>query len=457
MKKGKVIQAIGTVVDVEFAVQDMPLLFTALQINKKENEKIILEVVQHIGDGIVRCISLKKNSGIFRGMEVINLESPILVPVGIKMLGRMINSLGEFIDDKKELIEYEKKSIHSNPPLFSEQVIKREILETGIKVIDLLCPYLKGGKIGLFGGAGVGKTVLIQELIRNIAIEHSGISVFAGIGERSREGHELFSEMKNNGTLNKTVLVFGQMGETPASRMNTPLAALAVAEHFRDSEKKDILLFIDNIYRFAQAGNEISSLLGRSSSEVGYQPTLTSEIGKLQERITSTKNGSITSIQAIYIPADDLTDPAPVAIFSHLDAKTILSRDIAALGIYPAIDPIESTSNALNPEIVGERHCKIAKEVKKILQKYNDLKDIISILGVDELSDDEKTIVKRARIIQNFCSQPFFVAENFSGFSGKFVTLKETLDSFEKIINGDCDEIPENDFLYIGGLENVKK
>ena len=457
MKKGKVVQIIGTVIDIEFSIQDLPPLFTAIQININENKKIILEVVQHIGDGIARCISLKRVDGIFRNIEAISLERPIFVPVGMKTLGRMFNSLGECIDDKGEIINCEQKSIHNEAPNFSDQIVKQEILETGIKIIDLLCPYLKGGKIGLFGGAGVGKTVLIQELIRNVSVEHSGISVFSGIGERSREGYELFSEMKNNGILDKTVLVFGQMGETPAARLNTPLASLTIAEYFRDKEKKDVLLFIDNIYRFVQAGNEIGSLLGRSLSEVGYQPTLTSEMGKLQERITSTKNGSITSIQAIYIPADDLTDPAPVAIFSHLDAKTILSRNIASLGIYPAIDPIESTSNALNINIVGERHYKIAQEVKKILQKYNDLRDIISILGVDELSDKEKIIIKRARIIQNFSSQSFFVAENFSGFSGKFVSLKNTLDSFEKIINGECDNIPENNFLYIGGIEDVEK
>ncbi|MBP5301450.1 MAG: F0F1 ATP synthase subunit beta [Bacilli bacterium] len=456
MKKiGHVIQVIGTIVDIEFKNQQIPLLYSAIQINN-ENTKIILEVVQHIGDNVVRCVALKKTDGIYRGMEAIDLQQPISVPVGEKMLGRMINALGEAIDNKPEIVA-EKKPIYNEPPLFQDQVVKQEILETGIKIIDLLCPYLKGGKVGLFGGAGVGKTVLIQELIRNVAIKLNGISVFAGVGERSREGHELYSEMQSNNTLNNTVLVFGQMGETPAARMDTALAALTIAEHFRDKNNKDVLLFIDNIYRFAQAGNEISSLLGRIPSALGYQPTLATEIGKLQERITSTKTGSITSIQAVYIPADDLTDPAPATIFSHLDAKTILNRNIAALGIYPAIDPLESSSNALTPKIVGERHYKIAQEVKRILQKYNDLRDIISILGVNELSDEEKTIVKRARIIQNFASQPFFVAENFSNFSGKYVPLEETLNSFEEIINGNYDNVSENNFLYVGNIKDVEK
>lgn len=453
---GVIVQAVGSVIDVRFKDKHLPALLTALKVKAGDGKFITLEVSQHIGDDIVRSISMNPTEGVVRGMEVIDTKSPIKVPVGQETLGRMFNVLGDPIDDM-EFIKDDSLlvSIHRPAPSFVEQNVSKDILETGIKVIDLLCPYTKGGKIGLFGGAGVGKTVLIQELISNIANEKHGISVFAGVGERSREGNDLYSDMKKTGVLKKTALVFGQMNEPPGARMRVGLSALTMAEYFRDVAHQDVLLFIDNIFRFTQAGSEVSALLGRMPSAVGYQPTLATEMGQLQERITSTKDGSITSIQAIYVPADDLTDPAPATTFSHLDAKTVLDRNIASLGIYPAINPLESSSNILDPNIVGEEHYQVAKEVIKILQHYKELQDIIAILGIDELSDEDKIVVARARRIRNFLSQPFHVAETFFGIPGKFVSLKETIRSFKEILSGKCDSLPESAFLFAGSIDDV--
>ena len=454
---GYVVQAVGPIIDVQFKEGELPSILTCLIVEKDENKTLTLEVEQHIGDDTVRCVAMGPTEGIVRGMKVLNTKNPICVPVGEETLGRMFNVLGSSIDElgddafKNSL----RMPIHRKPPLFEEQETKSEILETGIKVIDLLCPYVKGGKVGLFGGAGVGKTVLIQELINNIATVQHGISVFAGVGERSREGNDLYNEMKQTGVLNKTALVYGQMNEVPGARMRVALTALTIAEYFRDTMHLDVLFFIDNIYRFTQAGSEVSALIGRMPSAVGYQPTLATEMGQLQERITSTKNGSITSIQAVYVPADDLTDPAPATTFSHLDAKTVLDRNTAALGIYPAVDPLESSSVILDPKIIGEEHYNVARAVQSILQRYKELQDIIAILGVDELSEDDKIIVARARRIRNFLSQPFHVAESYSGYSGKYVKLKDTIRSFKAILSGDYDKYPEDAFLYAGTIEDV--
>ena len=454
---GYVVQAVGPIIDVQFKEGELPSILTCLIVEKDVNKTLTLEVEQHIGDDTVRCVAMGPTEGIVRGMKVLNTKNPICVPVGEETLGRMFNVLGSSIDElgddafKNSL----RMPIHRKPPLFEEQETKSEILETGIKVIDLLCPYVKGGKVGLFGGAGVGKTVLIQELINNIATVQHGISVFAGVGERSREGNDLYNEMKQTGVLNKTALVYGQMNEVPGARMRVALTALTIAEYFRDNMHLDVLFFIDNIYRFTQAGSEVSALIGRMPSAVGYQPTLATEMGQLQERITSTKNGSITSIQAVYVPADDLTDPAPATTFSHLDAKTVLDRNTAALGIYPAVDPLESSSVILDPKIIGEEHYNVARAVQSILQRYKELQDIIAILGVDELSEDDKIIVARARRIRNFLSQPFHVAESYSGYSGKYVKLKDTIRSFKAILSGDYDKYPEDAFLYAGTIEDV--
>ena len=454
---GYVVQAVGPIIDVQFKEGELPSILTCLIVEKDENKTLTLEVEQHIGDDTVRCVAMGPTEGIVRGMKVLNTKNPICVPVGEETLGRMFNVLGSSIDElgddafKNSL----RMPIHRKPPLFEEQETKSEILETGIKVIDLLCPYVKGGKVGLFGGAGVGKTVLIQELINNIATVQHGISVFAGVGECSREGNDLYNEMKQTGVLNKTALVYGQMNEVPGARMRVALTALTIAEYFRDNMHLDVLFFIDNIYRFTQAGSEVSALIGRMPSAVGYQPTLATEMGQLQERITSTKNGSITSIQAVYVPADDLTDPAPATTFSHLDAKTVLDRNTAALGIYPAVDPLESSSVILDPKIIGEEHYNVARAVQSILQRYKELQDIIAILGVDELSEDDKIIVARARRIRNFLSQPFHVAESYSGYSGKYVKLKDTIRSFKAILSGDYDKYPEDAFLYAGTIEDV--
>ena len=456
---GYVVQAVGPIIDVQFKEGELPSILTCLIVEKGENKTLTLEVEQHIGDDTVRCVAMGPTEGIVRGMKVLNTKNPICVPVGEETLGRMFNVLGSSIDElgddafKNSL----RMPIHRKPPLFEEQETKSEILETGIKVIDLLCPYVKGGKVGLFGGAGVGKTVLIQELINNIATVQHGISVFAGVGERSREGNDLYNEMKQTGVLNKTALVYGQMNEVPGARMRVALTALTIAEYFRDNMHLDVLFFIDNIYRFTQAGSEVSALIGRMPSAVGYQPTLATEMGQLQERITSTKNGSITSIQAVYVPADDLTDPAPATTFSHLDAKTVLDRNTAALGIYPAVDPLESSSVILDPKIIGEEHYNVARAVQSILQRYKELQDIIAILGVDELSEDDKIIVARARRIRNFLSQPFHVAESYSGYSGKYVKLKDTIRSFKAILSGDYDKYPEDAFLYAGTIEDAIK
>ena len=452
---GRVIQVLGPVVDIRFEDNSLPELYNAIEI-KLNKETLVVEVAQHIGDDVVRCIAMGPTEGLVRGVEAYNTGDSIKVPVGEEILGRMFNVLGRPIDG----IDFDdrgvtKHPIHRNAPTYAEQNIEGAILETGIKVIDLLCPYAKGGKIGLFGGAGVGKTVLIQELISNIATEHGGISVFAGVGERTREGNDLYYEMKDSGVLDKTALVFGQMNEPPGARMRVALSGLTMAEYFRDERNQDVLLFIDNIFRFSQAGSEVSALLGRMPSAVGYQPTLATEMGQLQERITSTKNGSITSIQAVYVPADDLTDPAPATTFSHLDAKTVLDRNTAALGIYPAVDPLESSSVILDPKIIGEEHYNVARAVQSILQRYKELQDIIAILGVDELSEDDKIIVARARRIRNFLSQPFHVAESYSGYSGKYVKLKDTIRSFKAILSGDYDKYPEDAFLYAGTIEDV--
>ena len=452
--KGKIIQVMGPVVDVAFEDENLPAIRDALEVNNGD-KKCVMEVAQHIGNDTVRCIMLASSEGLCRDMEVTATGSGIKTPVGEKTLGRLFNVLGEAIDGKEQPDAKEKWEIHREPPTFEEQNPAEEILETGIKVIDLLAPYAKGGKIGLFGGAGVGKTVLIQELIRNIATEHGGYSVFTGVGERTREGNDLYHEMMDSGVIEKTTMVFGQMNEPPGARMRVGLTGLTMAEYFRDKGGKDVLLFIDNIYRFTQAGSEVSALLGRMPSAVGYQPTLQTEMGALQERITSTKNGSITSVQAVYVPADDLTDPAPATTFAHLDATTVLSRSIVELGIYPAVDPLESTSRILDPRIVGEEHYKVARSVQEILQKYKELQDIIAILGMDELSEEDKMVVSRARKVQRFLSQPFFVAGQFTGLEGRYVPISETIQGFKEIIEGKYDDIPESYFLNCGSIDDV--
>ena len=452
---GKIVSIVGVVLDVKFEnEQSLPNLLNALVI-KLGDQEIVAEVAQHIGDDTVRCIAMSATDGLVRGMEVIDTGKPIAVPVGDKTLGRIFNVLGEPVDGFEAPKDAPRDPIHRPAPEFNEIAGSAEILETGIKVVDLLAPYLKGGKIGLFGGAGVGKTVLIQELINNVAKQHGGISVFSGVGERTREGNDLYFEMKESGVLNKTALVFGQMNEPPGARMRVALSGLTMAEYFRDKENQDVLLFIDNIFRFTQAGSEVSALLGRMPSAVGYQPTLATEMGALQERITSTKQGSITSVQAVYVPADDLTDPAPATTFTHLDAKTVLSRSIASLGIYPAVDPLESTSRVLDPNIVGEEHYAVARGVQSILQRYKELQDIIAILGMDELGDEDKLIVARARKIQRFLSQPFTVAEQFTGFEGKYVPVKETIKGFKEILEGKHDDLPESAFLFVGTIDEA--
>lgn len=450
--KGKIVQVIGPVLDVKFEKR-LPNLLNALVI-KNEDKEITIEVAQHIGDDTVRCISMSSTDGLVRGMEVIDTGAPISVPVGDATLGRIFNVLGEAVDGKPNPAKEQVLPIHRLAPTFEELQPTAEILETGIKVVDLLAPYLKGGKIGLFGGAGVGKTVLIQELINNIATEHGALSVFTGVGERSREGNDLYYEMKESGVIDKTALVFGQMNESPGARMRVSLTGLTMAEYFRD-QGQDVLLFIDNIFRFTQAGSEVSALLGRIPSAVGYQPTLATEMGALQERITSTKNGSITSVQAVYVPADDLTDPAPATTFTHLDATTVLSRSIAELGIYPAVDPLESNSRILDPRVVGKEHYEVATAVKNILERYKELQDIIAILGVDELSDEDKKVVARARRVQRFLSQPFTVAEQFTGMQGRYVPVKETVRGFKEILDGKYDDLPESAFLFAGTIEEV--
>ncbi len=450
---GKISQVMGPVVDVRFN-DNLPALYTAININFN-NQTLVVEVAQHIGDDTVRCISMGATDGLVRGMDAIATNKPISVPVGKETLGRIFNVLGQTIDNKGTVNATKYLPIHRKAPSYEQQNTESEILETGIKVIDLLCPYAKGGKIGLFGGAGVGKTVLIQELISNIATEHGGISVFAGVGERTREGNDLYKEMTESGVINKTCLVFGQMNEPPGARMRVALSGLTMAEYFRDEEGQDVLLFIDNIYRFTQAGSEVSALLGRMPSAVGYQPTLASEMGQLQERITSTKKGSITSVQAVYVPADDLTDPAPATTFTHLDAKTVLDRSIASLGLYPAVNPLESSSRMLDPQIVGQRHYNVALQVQQILQRYKELQDIIAILGMDELSEADKKIVNRARRIRNFLSQPLHVAESFQDTKGIYVPLKDTIESCEAIINGELDHLPEQAFLYVGTAQDA--
>ena len=456
MKTGKIIQVLGPVVDVEFENQELPAIRDALEVQNGD-KKCVMEVAQHIGNHVVRCIMLAASEGLHRDMEVTAEGSGIKVPVGEKTLGRLFNVLGETIDDGESIKDAPKIVINREPPTFEEQNPAVEILETGIKVIDLLAPYAKGGKIGLFGGAGVGKTVLIQELISNIATEHGGYSIFTGVGERSREGNDLWTEMGESGVLAKTALVFGQMNEPPGARMRVAETGLTMAEYFRDEKKQDVLLFIDNIFRFTQAGSEVSALLGRMPSAVGYQPTLATEMGELQERIASTKNGSVTSVQAVYVPADDLTDPAPATTFAHLDATTVLSRKIVEQGIYPAVDPLESSSRILEADIVGEEHYEVARKVQEALQKYKELQDIIAILGMEELSDEDKTVVFRARKIQKFLSQPFHVAENFTGIKGVYVPVKETIRGFKAILDGEMDEYPENAFFNVGTIEDVKK
>ena len=454
---GIVIQAVGSIIDVRFSESNLPQILTALVIPLKEKEELVIEIEQYIGDDTARCVAMSPTEGIVRGMKAYNTHAPISVPVGEITLGRVFNVLGKCIDDGDNTVFKNAKlePIHKDAPSFQDQETHTQMLETGIKVIDLLCPYVKGGKVGLFGGAGVGKTVLIQELINNIATIQHGISVFAGVGERSREGNDLYNEMKQTGVLNKTALVYGQMNEPPGARMRVALTALTMAEYFRDKMNMDVLFFIDNIFRFTQAGSEVSALIGRMPSAVGYQPTLATEMGQLQERITSTKNGSITSIQAVYVPADDLTDPAPATTFSHLDAKTVLDRGTAALGIYPAVDPLESSSNILDASIIGEEHYKVARGVQAILQRYKELQDIIAILGVEELSDEDKLIVARARRIRNFLSQPFHVAEAYSGYKGIYVHVNDTIRSFKEILSGKYDDYPENAFLYVGTIEDV--
>ena len=452
---GKITQVIGAVLDIRFDQGVLPEINDAVEIRRKDGSKLVAETAQHLGDDIIRCIAMGPTDGLVRGMEAIATGGPITVPVGEVTLGRIFNVLGEPIDKKPVPEGVKRNPIHRKAPTFAEQATETEILETGIKVVDLLCPYQKGGKIGLFGGAGVGKTVLIQELIRNVATEHGGYSVFTGVGERTREGNDLYTEMSESGVIDKTALVFGQMNEPPGARMRVGLTGLTIAENFRDEGGKDVLLFIDNIFRFTQAGSEVSALLGRVPSAVGYQPTLQTEMGALQERITSTKNGSITSVQAVYVPADDLTDPAPATTFAHLDATTVLSRAIVEQGIYPAVDPLESTSRILDPRIVGEEHYQVARGVQEILQRYKELQDIIAILGMDELSEEEKVLVARARKVQRFLSQPFFVAEQFTGTTGRYVPLGETIQGFKEILEGKYDEIPEGMFLNAGNIDDV--
>ena len=458
VEEGKVLQIIGAVVDVKFPKGKLPSIHNSIHVIRGDDSILILEAQQHLGEDAVRCVAMDSTDGLVRGMKAMDTGKPITVPVGPNTLGRIINVWGDAIDDVEKLGQIDaaqRYPIHREPPDIKEIETKTEILETGIKVIDLLEPYSKGGKTGLFGGAGVGKTVLIMELIRNIAVEHGGYSVFAGVGERTREGNDLWLEMKESGVINKTAMVFGQMNEPPGARQRVGLAGLCLSEYFRDEERKDVLLFIDNIFRFTQAGSEVSALLGRMPSAVGYQPTLATEMGELQERITSTKHGSITSVQAIYVPADDLTDPAPATTFAHLDATTVLSRQIVELGIYPAVDPLDSTSKILDPRIVGNEHYSVARNVQEVLQRYKDLQDIIAILGMDELSDEDKIIVARARKIQKFLSQPFFVAEEFTGSSGKYVKLTDTIKGFKGIVDGEYDNIPEQAFYMLGGIEEV--
>ena len=454
MNKGKIVQVMGPVVDVVFEDGNLPEIKDALEV-ENNGKRCVMEVSHHLGNNMVRCIMLSASEGLQRDREVIATGSGIKVPVGDKTLGRLFNVLGDTVDDGPSLEGEQKWVIHRDPPDFEHQKPAVEILETGIKVIDLLAPYAKGGKIGLFGGAGVGKTVLIQELIQNIATEHGGYSIFTGVGERSREGNDLWTEMKESGVLEKTALVFGQMNEPPGARMRVAETGLTMAEYFRDEEHRDVLLFIDNIFRFVQAGSEVSALLGRMPSAVGYQPTLATEMGELQERIASTKDGSVTSVQAVYVPADDLTDPAPATTFSHLDATTVLSREISSQGIYPAVDPLDSTSRILSPEIVGTEHYEIARSVQRVLQRYKELQDIIAIMGMDELSEEDKRTVSRARKVQRFLSQSFSVAEQFTGMPGKYVPLKETLRGFRMILNGECDDIPESYFLFVGTIDEV--
>jgi len=461
MSKGKILQIIGAVVDVVFPDGNVPSLYNALTVTNKaindEENNLVLEVLMHLGENTVKTIAMDTTDGLVRGLDVTDTGNPIMMPVGEKTLGRILNVIGKPVDEAGPVGAETFRPIHRDAPAFADQNVTIENFETGIKVIDLLAPFMKGGKIGLFGGAGVGKTVLIMELINNIASQHGGYSVFAGVGERTREGNDLWEEMKESGVLNKTALVYGQMNEPPGARARVALSGLTVAEYFRDEEKKDVLLFIDNIFRFTQAGSEVSSLLGRIPSAVGYQPTLATEMGALQERITSTNDGSITSVQAIYVPADDLTDPAPATTFSHLDATVVLSRPISALGIYPAVDPLDSTSRILDPKVVGEPHYQLAREVQLVLQKYKDLQDIIAILGMDELSDEDKLVVSRARKIQRFFSQPFFVAEQFTGMSGKYVKLEDTIKGFTEILAGKHDDLPEKAFLYVGTIEEAIK
>ena len=452
---GKITQVIGAVLDIRFDKGVLPEINDAVEIRRKDGSTLVAETAQHLGDDIIRCIAMGPTDGLIRGMEAIATGGPISVPVGEVTLGRIFNVLGEPIDKKPMPEGVKRNPIHRKAPAFAEQATETEILETGIKVVDLLCPYQKGGKIGLFGGAGVGKTVLIQELIRNVATEHGGYSVFTGVGERTREGNDLYTEMSESGVIDKTAMVFGQMNEPPGARMRVGLTGLTIAENFRDEGGKDVLLFIDNIFRFTQAGSEVSALLGRVPSAVGYQPTLQTEMGALQERITSTKNGSITSVQAVYVPADDLTDPAPATTFAHLDATTVLSRAIVEQGIYPAVDPLESTSRILDPRIVGDEHYQVARGVQEILQRYKELQDIIAILGMDELSEEEKILVARARKVQRFLSQPFFVAEQFTGTTGRYVPLGETIQGFKEILEGKYDEIPEGMFLNAGNIDDV--
>ena len=452
---GKITQVIGAVLDIRFDKGVLPEINDAVEIRRKDGSTLVAETAQHLGDDIIRCIAMGPTDGLIRGMEAIATGGPISVPVGEVTLGRIFNVLGEPIDKKPMPEGVKRNPIHRKAPTFAEQATETEILETGIKVVDLLCPYQKGGKIGLFGGAGVGKTVLIQELIRNVATEHGGYSVFTGVGERTREGNDLYTEMSESGVIDKTAMVFGQMNEPPGARMRVGLTGLTIAENFRDEGGKDVLLFIDNIFRFTQAGSEVSALLGRVPSAVGYQPTLQTEMGALQERITSTKNGSITSVQAVYVPADDLTDPAPATTFAHLDATTVLSRAIVEQGIYPAVDPLESTSRILDPRIVGDEHYQVARGVQEILQRYKELQDIIAILGMDELSEEEQILVARARTVQRFLSQPFFVAEQFTGTTGRYVPLGETIQGFKEILEGKYDEIPEGMFLNAGNIDDV--
>jgi len=453
--QGKIPQIMGAVVDVEFPDGNLPAILNALEIERNDTDNLILEVAQHLGESTVRTVAMDTTDGLVRGHAVKDLGEPISVPVGENVLGRLFDVIGNTIDGKDKISSNKRYPIHRPAPKHEDLTTEAEVLVTGIKVVDLMEPYTKGGKTGLFGGAGVGKTVLIQELIRNIATEHGGYSVFAGVGERTREGNDLYREMTESGVIDKTAMVFGQMSEPPGARLRVALSALSMAEYFRDEEGKDVLLFVDNIFRFTQAGSEVSALLGRMPSAVGYQPTLGTEMGDLQERITSTKNGSVTSVQAVYVPADDLTDPAPATAFAHLDATSVLERKIAELGIYPAVDPLASSSRILDPRVIGDRHYDTARSVQKILQNYNELKDIIAILGMDELSDEDKQTVHRARRMQKFLSQPFFVAEQFTGTPGRYVSLEDTIAGFEAILKGDCDELPENAFMYVGTIDEV--